>query len=171
MTIRFYLVPAVQCYIRNQWIDNSSCPKYFTGNPPLIKSHYNAYEFELMSLWLVTDNLTKTDHDALEAIDDVLVFPENIDQNIAGNVSHIKTKLEAKNLPGYWISGASTYRDVLRVLGGLAQFTQKENIKIALSKRGHNFDDLGISNETRRILKDFADEWGNKPLKIGPVSI
>ena len=96
---------------------------------------------------------------ALELNADVTVVPP-LDDTVALNAT--KNALEAHDLPAHWITAGMTYRDVLRILVGMAQLIQRtQNLGFQLKLAGNMDLTLGsLSAPIRQALADASDQLG-----------
>lgn len=64
---------------------------------------------------------------ALNQNADVFELPANLDQTMGttGVRNTVRNRLESVNMPGTWIQTATTYREVVRFIGGVCQFAQR----------------------------------------------
>jgi len=80
------------------------------------------YGFVNSALFLAKD-ITQADHDALVLNADVYVFPDNLDTAVSDPT--IDAFFEGMYLPTDWLTPATTYRELLRQVGGMMQFNQR----------------------------------------------
>jgi hypothetical protein len=195
MTIRYYLVPIETVgeargpkYLR--W--------RFTENPTPLGVTWSGMDFGLEPAMLVRADVTGGQHTTLSANADVVSIPTNIDANITADaLPTVKAALETLNIPADWVTTAFTYRQVLRMVAGLFQFAQRHHgihferlfsfnmdtqfsslplpvrQRLIATANSLNYDISGLSgsNTIRQILKDVADQWGDKPIILGGVEI
>jgi hypothetical protein len=93
---------------------------------------YGAYDFLPFALVVAVD-ISSADHDYLvarsvvsgtEPVLDVYVIPENLDQNVS-SVPQTQAYFEAQDLPTNWLTASSTYREMVRRLAAVVQFSKR----------------------------------------------
>jgi len=119
----------------------------------------------------------------------------------AAALSIVQNALETRNLPAGWVTNTMTYRELLRTLGGFFAFLQRYSVvanttglviggTVNLNTQFNqlpqavrtNLQDtatsLGLSSAgitgtstIRVILKNIADQWGQKPIIVGAITI
>jgi hypothetical protein len=64
---------------------------------------------------------------ALRANADVFALPQNLDTTVGsvGTRNQIRTQLETAEIPGQWVQTTSTYRQIVRMVGGCCRFAQR----------------------------------------------
>jgi len=197
--LKCYIVPLVGTGV----FPDSYRPKYIANNlGDAIAGITNSscMFFGIDANVLVAANLDTSADATLTAFTDVVAFPTDLDANIgAGAVTIVQNKLEALNIPGNWVNTSYTYRDVLRMVGGLFQFANRyfamnnlsifrggvtldttfgqlpvlERQRLQNVAADLNYDTSGVSGSTtiRAILKSLADQWGNRPLYLGEITL
>jgi hypothetical protein len=194
MAVRFYLLPLEQ-------IGNGRGPKYLTWrNHSGLDARWAVMSYGLIGTALVMADVTSQQHNTLIANSDVTAIPQNIDANITtGALSAVRSALEGLRIPGNWATTANTYRELLRMVGGLFQFAQRhhglhnqiiipeninldmtwgdipltwrQNLQTTADSFGYDYSQVTGSTPVRAILKSLADQWGNQPLYIGGVEL
>lgn len=113
----------------------------------------------------------------------------------------VQDALETRNLPAQWVTNDVTYRVLLRTLFGFFSFVQRyaavsnttalllggavnlntrinqlpasvrQNLQVTATDLG--LSSTGISGATtiRQVLKNLADQWGQRPYSVGGISI
>lgn len=199
MTIRYYIMPfqAYQADYLYRW------PKYFAWNGPPrgvpaggIEAPYSWMDYGLIPAALVVADVTQAQHDELDAYSDVAAAPVDIDQNVSvAAIPRVQNVLEALRIPAGWVDTSYTYRQILRMIAGLFQFSQRHHAmhnedlipnvaalnlqwnQIPAARRTRiqatvadlGYDTSGITNQTlvRQILWNFAQQWGERPFHMG----
>lgn len=90
---------------------------------------------------------------------DAIVVPP-LDNTIA--LTATQNALEALNVPAQWLTSGMTYRTVLRVIVGMANFAERcDGMGLQLTLAGNLDKTLSqFSAQTRQILADAADSLG-----------
>ncbi len=149
---------------------------------------YVAMDYGLEPVFLVSANLSGSDHTLLAGQSDVTSVPANLDATVtAGALTTVQNALEALNLPAQWVTTSHTYRQVVGVVirvsllaqrfhgkgfgrifdGGVTLSTtigslpqQKlNNLEEAAQSLG--FDTSGVTGgmTIRQALKLLGDQW------------
>jgi hypothetical protein len=161
---------------------------------------FSALDYGFEPVFLVGAEVTAAQHAILAAQTDVLAVPANLDNNLsAAAVTATRNFLEILNVPAVWVTTAQTYRQVVRVIGGLFQFMQRlhgiqpsrlfqagttlstqysqlpansrASLLQAAQSFGYDTTSLSGTSTLRQILKVLADQWGSARLVLGPVEI
>jgi hypothetical protein len=194
--IRFYIIP----------IDvvggNKRGPKYFKWQfgPDGIDCQRSMKDYGLIDAGLVAADVTQAQHEQLAAEMDVAAAPVDIDQYVSGiALPTVVNVLEALWIPAGWVTTGHTYRELLRMVGGLFMFAQRHHgmhgeqlitsqadldlrwNQITLARRerivataddlGYDYSEVQNSWEVRRILKYLGDQWGETPISFGFVTL
>lgn len=143
--------------------------------------------------FLVVDCVTEARHSQIDSIASV-TFPLNIDNTIT-SVNNVKSKLANHDIPNYWVTTSTTWRELIRFIAnytqvyqslfsvvkdsffvdGVTMTTQYRDLpqqqKNALQNMANEFefDKSGItgSSTVRQILKEMIDQIGDEPLVLG----
>ncbi len=192
--IRFYVLPI-------QVIDgNSRGPKYFlwrlSPDGIGIDAPWSMKDYGLIPAALVAADVTQAQHEQLIAEADVAASPVDIDQNISDiALPKVAAVMEALRIPAGWIDDTYTYRQILRMIGGLFMFAQRyhgmhneqlidnvgqldltwsqiptareQKIIATADDRGYDYSAVQPSWKVRRILKHLGDQWGMQPIYFG----
>lgn len=116
-------------------------------------------------------------------------------------LSIVQNALENRNLPSGWVTQSMTYRELLRTVGGFFAFMQRYNVvsgtndllmggSVNLNTQFNqlpqpvrqalqataldlNLNTTGMSGTTtlRVILKNIADQWGQRVIVLGGITI
>lgn len=202
MTWRIYIIPAQESLVG----DNPfRCPKYLGGyiiSPSLGLENipWSAIDYGFEPIFMVAADVTAAQHTILAGFADVLAAPINLGNNLtAGAVTTVKNFLESINIPANWVSTASNYAQILKVVAGLFQFMQRLHTlhpnrlfqpgttlattfgelpldtQTALIDAGNSFGyNTGALSQTttlRVILKYLADQWANTPITLGAFTL
>jgi len=192
MAIRFYIMPTLQ-------VGNRRASKYFFDpfiNPGGILTpgtRVGIMYYGLIDACLVVATVTTTQHDELMLHSDVASPPENIDQNVSTSaIPRVQSVLEALRIPADWVNETYTYRQLLRMVAGLFQFSQRyqgmhhemlidsqaqldlawnqiptarrNRILATADNLGYDYSSFQPTWTVRRILKHLADAWGSKQI-------
>ena len=195
MAARFYIMPI-------QVVGNSRGPKYlkWRENSDGIVCRWSLMDYGLIDAALVAADVTQEQHEQLVAEPDVAAAPVDIDQNISEiAIPRVQQVLEALRIPAEWIDSTYTYRQILRMVGGLFQFAQRHHgmhgealidstdqldlrwnqipqarqnrIKATADNLGYDYSAVQPTWLMRRILKHLGDQWADKPLLCGFVTL
>jgi hypothetical protein len=101
-------------------------PKYRDSLFPTLDWSQFYYGDEPWTLVGIQDVPPATDA-ALNANADVFELPANLDQTMGtvGVRNTVRNRLEAVNIPGTWVQTSTTYREVVRIIGAVIQFSQR----------------------------------------------
>lgn len=191
MTFRIYIVPT---------IGSGSGPTDPIRPAYLPDVVWGCITYGSESVALVYADVTTEQHNALITNADVLSAPINLDSVLTSNaVTTIRAFLENLNIPAGWVNASRTYRDVVRIVGGVFQVNQSytgqrnigmfsegldltrtytslsQSIRNALVQIGVNLD-LDSSNITgtstlRDILVDLGQQFLDRPIILAGQSI
>ena len=108
---------------------------------------------------IVWANASPAQESAVGANADAIVVPP-LDNTIA--LTATKNALEALNVPAQWLTAGMTYRTVLRVIVGMANFAQTcDGMGLQLTLAGNLDKTLSqFSAQTRTILANASDSLG-----------
>lgn len=199
---RFYFLPT------EVLPDGSRVPKYlrvklrdgsYTGT--IDNSRVATMRYGLVPAALVlVFGIDQANHDALVANSDVIAVPENLDNNVAGAaIPTIENLFNVLMIPSGWVTTSYTYREVLRRVAGLFQFSQRYqgvfhepmltaqsqwNLIIntlsglAIAKwmvvaMSFGYDVSGIQGTwtVKQALWYLSDQWGANPILLGGIEI
>ncbi len=200
MTIRYYILPRDE--IINPTTGNESYgPKYiwWQCNPPLathdgLQIPWSGYYYGIIPAMLIAADVSQEQHDQLVAETDVAGAPIDIDTYVTtAAIPKIQTVLEALRIPAMWVDETYTYRQLLRMVAGLFQFSDAyfgqyrealidnqaqldltwEQVpidrreKIKTIARQFRWDYAIVTREwsVRQTLKYLADQWGSARFK------
>lgn len=119
----------------------------------------------------------------------------------AAALAIVQNALETRHLPAGWVTGGITYRALLRTVGGFFAFLQRYSTvanttalvfggavdlettmnQLSAAKRQElkdtavslGLDISGIAGNTklRAVLKNIADQWGQREMHLGGITI
>ncbi len=172
MPDRIYVTPLI--VIQDGGPDGDSperVPKYYDE---VMHQNFGVLDYgtELTAIIGYKD-FSATDHTTMSGKSDVLAVPANLDNNLtAGAVTQTETYLETIHIPGDWVTTAYTYRDVLRIVGGIFQFNQRyfgryEGNIIEKASNNLELEWRDIPSGIRAEIQDVADSF---PLDKGGVT-
>lgn len=195
MTIRYYILP-----IERSADSLSRGPKYFAWrndpDPPGLTDKWSMKDYGSIDMAILVSDISDADHATLTANADVLAIPINIDNTLNTSARNTaRNYLEARNIPGLWITTSMTYRTVLRVITGFFLYFQRvtavlgqeinlpagwmdlqvqqipANIRSAMAQAandmGYDYSAVTPTTTMRVILKAMADAWGSAPIYFG----
>jgi hypothetical protein len=194
--IRFYIMPILVVD------DIFRGPKYLRWrfNPEGIDAPWSMKDYGLIPAGLVAAGVTPTQHDELVAHADVAAPPEDLDRTVSeAALPAVQDVLEALRIPAAWVTTAYTYRQLLRMVGGLFLFAQRyhgmhgqalidnqsqldlrwDQIPTARRQRivatadalGYDYAQVQTDWLVRRILRHLGDQWGDTPIEFGMVTL
>lgn len=201
MAIRIYIMPIESATVGGGVYRG---PKYFRSRNRLAPDaelqsvSYGAMPFGHEPSCMVAADVTDEQHTILSGKVDVLSIPANLDNNLtAGAVTAAQDFLETVKIPANWITTDYTYRQVLRMVGGMCQYMQAvkgrttrwlntvslndtfaslpANVRTAMQEAAVqlNMDTSSLTGQStvRQILRTFGEQWGFRALKLGMVSL
>lgn len=163
-------------------------PKYV----PALGVDWTAMDFGGSLVFLVRADLTIAQETTLGLNSDFFAVPDLDTQLTAGQVSAAQTRLENHGIPAGWITTSRTWRQVLRVVAGMFQLSQRANVSIVTANldlrlnqipagtrtalqdaaTAFGFDLAGITGATlvREALRALAVQWVDR-MKLGDVDL
>lgn len=191
MAVRVYLVPIIGTGTRQ----DPRRAKYFAGVIP----NFAMMDYGLEPVGLVAADVTTAQNTSISANADVTTIPANLDAAPSGGaLTATKNALESLNIPAGWVNGTQTYRDILRIVAQIFQLAQRikglggdrlfpagvtlatqfqdlpsayrQVLIDAATSFGWDISSLSGTNTLRVIFKTLADQWGNTPITLGPVT-
>ena len=186
--IRYYILPIITI---QEYGVNNRVPKYVHELP----INWGMMDYGLIDAALVGAEVTQAQHEQLVANPDVEAAPENLDQNISDiAIPRVQAVMEQLRIPAGWIDNTYTYREILRMIAGLFQFSQRywgmhhevlinnqaqldlrwnqipqdkqDRIKATADNLGYDYSEVQPTWLIRQILKHLGDQWGEKPFYI-----
>jgi len=192
MAKRLYIVPKIGTGTG----DDAFRPKYFAN---LDGVAWSAMDYGLEPHFLVASELTTDQHNALVANADVIAVPANLDAQVGTNRDAVVDALETLNVPAGWVTTTMTYRKILKIVAAIMLFAQRlhghggirifgsgitlatkfnqlpaaTRTKLIGAAQSMNFDTSSLSGTStiRQILKEMADQWGVKDIKLGGIAL
>jgi hypothetical protein len=145
-------------------------------------------------------NAEQADHDTLAAQDGVFTFPADLETAPSpAELSALEAALEAAYIPADWLSPSMTWRENLRTVTGMFMFMQRvttvagdnpldwgvtlntafrdlpagkqEALLIAFDTLGYDSSVVKTNWTLRVVLKNAADQWGERPIYFGFVDL
>ena len=166
MTIRWYLAPTKGTGEPPGVGGGPYRPKYFDELDPKPSRVSNMRFFGHFRL--VVADVSIANHNELVTYTDVVAIPLDIDGNLnAAAVTKVRNYLEARNFPNAWINESYTYRQVMRLVCQVMQFTQAY---FGNGKGIRNlFDNAGVTPDTeyRDLHPDVQDRLQSTAAKLG----
>lgn len=196
MAIRYMVMPLTVA-------DNRRGPKYlkWPDNPSGMDVRWGLFDIGLLPQAIVAADVTTAQVTTLSANVDVTMVPANIDNTITALVlPAVRDALENIRIPGTWITaGTTTYRELLRMVCGLAQFAQRfhgmfnqylipdeinlnqtwgdlpdtwrQNLRACADSFQYDYSQVSLSTTIRVILKSLGDQWGDTPFYFGVATL
>lgn len=197
MAIRFMLMPLTVT------ASNTRGPKYlkWRDNPTGMDVQWGMFDMGLQPEAIIAANVTNAQVTTLSGNADVVMVPANIDNTItAGALPTVRDALETLHIPGTWITaGTTTYRELLRMVCGLAQFAQvfhgmfnqllipdqinldqtwgnlpqqwQDNLRACADSLHYDYSQVSASTTVRAILLSLGNQWGNTPFYFGITTL
>lgn len=189
MHVQYYLIPV---QVVNETKRGPSYLKW-RFNSEGLDVPWMCLDYGLIDMMICAVDAEQTDHDYLEGQADVYQFPVNIEANPSpAELAELETILEVAYIPAAWLTPADTWRQTLRTISGMFLFMQRLtgitgssplDWGVGLNTQFRNldqvyqdaiveaFDTLGYDSSTiktnwtlRIILKEAADQWGDRPI-------
>lgn len=199
MTIRFYILPIERSPDGILRWAKYFASRYNGGVG--ITADRNMIDYGTIDLAVLVSNISDTDHAFLAAQTDVFDLPLNLDVTMStAERGALAVYLEAHGVPGDWIGAQDTWRTALRTITSMFLYmqrltaqtngvspldwgytlnTQWRNVsavhQAALSESavslGYDVSFLRDQTQIRALLKNFADQWGAKPIYMGMATL
>jgi hypothetical protein len=155
MAIRLYLGPIEEVPTST---GSARGPKYFAWrfdpDPPALLAGvtWEMRDFGLEPTALIATDVTTAQHQSLAAQGDVTAIPANLDNTVgAANLATVQAALENLHIPADAVTGATTYRQIVRGVLGIFGVAQRFNGR--LGQNGRLFP-IGITLST--VLSDLS---------------
>lgn len=122
--LRLYILPIE----RN---GNARGPKYFPWKydpdpiPALADTRPATMDFGGIDMCLVAVDVTTAQNNALAVQTDVIAVPQNLDNQVNGNLTAVADALETLRIPSGWVQTTDTYRSILRTICGMFLYMQR----------------------------------------------
>lgn len=197
MAIRYMLMPLTVTP------EGRRGPKYlkWRDNPSGLDVPWSIFDFGLLAQCIAVCDVTTAQFGALDANADVFGVPANLDNNItAAALPTVQAALEAVRIPADWVqAGATSYRELMRTICGLAQFAQKhhglhnqyimpdainldqtwgdlplgwrQNLQATADALHYDYSQVAAGTKIRAVLKSLASQWGNTPFFFGLATL
>lgn len=121
MAFRLYIVP----FIGTGTKSDPRLPKYFTDGT-LTNPRWSSIEFGSEPWAVVGADLSAAEDAIVVGKPDAFAIPFNLDTNLTNQqVTSVKNKLEAMNVPAGWVNNTLTWRAVVRTVLGMFLFQQR----------------------------------------------
>ena len=190
--IQYYLLPV---QVVNDVYRGPSYLKW-RWNPEGLDVPWSCKDYGLIDVMVCAVDGAQADHDYLAAQGDVYQFPENLEVNPSpAELNQLETYLEGAYIAADWLSPSETWHEALRTVTGMFLFMQRLTAitgnsplewGVTLNTQFRNLDqvyqdaitqaftDLGYDDSVIRtnwtlrvLLKNAADQWGEKPILFG----
>lgn len=173
-------------------------PKYILG----VATSAAVSPFGFQGDCLCAADVTNPLDAAIASNPDASKIPDNLDATLgAGAVATVQGILEARNIPAQWVTGALTWRRLLRIVwaiftfvtrfatvnqittaflsGGItldttfASLSAQNRQRLLDTAADMNFNTDGFTGAStlRQILKGVADQWGEREFELGGIRI
>jgi hypothetical protein len=171
-------------------------PKYMNETPSLAGVQWAMMDYGHHPGCLMAADVTNTQRNTLSGQADVALVPVSLDTTVGSALAQTQNVLEALQVPAGWVQTTTTWREVVRSVGGLLQFAQRYagltngqdllpagvNLNAAMSTVSQarrdaiqatadsfGYDTSAITGSTtiRQALKILGDQWGNAPFTLG----
>lgn len=169
-------------------------------DPPGIDCPWSMKDYGSIDMAVLAADILQADHDALILNADVYAFPENLDPTMAlANRQALNTYLEAHGVPGDWLKQGDTFRAALRTITAMFLYLQRvlailgypadpfaglslntrynqlttayqDAMSQAANDLGYTWD-VAANDQIRKIWKLMADQWSDKPILFGFVTL
>jgi hypothetical protein len=192
MTWHLYLLPVVTD------AKGARVPKYLSalGLPS------EMLDYGPQPIALAAADVSDADDATLTAAADVQRIPDALDAAIgAGALNVVQNALETRNLPADWVTAGTTYRILLRTVGGFFAFVQRfatvtgsnalllggavnlnttlaqlpaarrQALRDTATSLGLDIGGLGGATTLRAALKSIADQWGQRPFNLNEIAV
>jgi len=192
MAIRYLLMPL-------SVVNGRRGPKYlkWRDNPDGLDVQWNIFDFGLLAQCVAACDVTVAQFNGLTANADVFGVPANIDGNVTAQaLPTVQAALETVRIPADWVqAGSTSYRELLRVICGLAQFAQRHhamhgqyiipdeinlnqtwgdlpdawraNLRATADSFRYDYSQVSAGTTIRVILRSLAQQWGDTPFYFG----
>lgn len=189
MAFRLYLVPKVQ-------VLDTFVPKYF-GDDTLSVA-WSGIDYD--DWYLVGADLSAGDHTAVAGEPDAMALPADLSATLtAGQVTTVQTRMEAANLPAGWVDTSVTWRQVMRVVCGMMQLTQRfrgkhragfwgggitlnstvgdlsptarQRLQEAAESMGLDVAGVTLATTLRAVLKNLGTQLQDRPITLGTLTL
>lgn len=198
MSFRLYIVPKVG----SGAFHDAFRPKYFSSQDGFfaVAPAFQSVDYGFEPWMIVGADLPFSDDTAVVAQPDCFALPFDLSVNLTtAQVTNVKNKLEAINVPAGWVTTGLTWIEVVRSVLGIFSFMQRltamlaaplftggvtlattisqlpQAIVTALQDAATSFglSTAGVTGATtlRAVLKSLADQFGDKPYAFGTVTL
>lgn len=198
MTWRLYIVPRAGTGA----FHDAFRPKYFNSQDGFFAApvKFDSVDYGFEPWVIVGADLSVSDDNAVIAPADCFALPFDLSVNLtAGQVTNVKAKLEAINVPAGWVTTSLKWIEVVRSVLGMFSFMQGLTAALggplftgtvtlattisqlpqitvtALQDTAASFglSTAGVTGTTtlRATLKNLADQFGEKPYSFGAVTL
>jgi hypothetical protein len=155
MAFRYYLVPKAGTGV----VADPYRPAYVgdLGVP------WQGMDYGLEPVFLVRADVTTPQHNGIVANADADAFPANLENTVGSNLATVSAQLEAKGIPGDWVTAGMTFRAVLRWVARLFCIAQRLNGRARLRLLSEQTLDSTVgdlSAARRQALNDAAQSLG-----------
>lgn len=201
MALRLYLLPVVHLTSPVPYEVPKYLPHRFSPPLSGLEGVVWSWEtYLLQDVGMAVAEVSTAQHTLLAAQSDVISVPVNLDSTIAQNVrNNIRAQLDLWLIPSAWVITGMSYRIICRTLLNIWQFhnryvgstgvrlfdgslilaTQWQAIPVAVqdgllaAAASMNLNTSGLTPTTTvgQILKSLADQLGDIPYTIGPLTI
>jgi hypothetical protein len=100
-------------------------PKYVKEAPELAGLQWSMMDYGHNPHCLMAADVSPAQDAFLVAQADVRAIPDDLDSAVGGALNAVQNALEAMSIPAGWVTAGTTWREVVRTVGGLFQFAQR----------------------------------------------
>ena len=192
MTLRLFALPIIGAGTR---VDPRRA-KYMEESAELAGVFYRFMDYGQHPGCLMVADVTNAQRNFLSGQPDVRLVPANLNNTVGAALTATRNTLEALHIPAGWVQSGTTWREVVRAVGGLFQFAQRyagitngqdllpdgvdlnltvaevpqaRRDSLAATAASFGYDTGAITGSTtiRATLKILADQWGDDPFYLG----
>lgn len=132
MATRFYIVPVIGTGATKQ---DARRPKYFADGT--VTANWSGMDYGFQPWMIVNADLSVSDDNLIVSEPDAFAIPFDLAPTLnAGQVTAVKAKLEAINVPAGWITTSLTWLIVLRTVLSMFGFFQRFGAIYATDNNG-----------------------------------
>lgn len=200
MALRLYLLPVVHLTTPRHEVPKYLPHRFSPPLPGLEGVVWSWATYLLQDVGLAVADTTTAQHNLLNAQTDVLAVPLNLSNTFNTTVrDRIRTLFDGWKIPSSWVVTGMTYRVVLRTMLNIWQFHNRyvghtgtvlfgagitldttwsqlatevqDGLTTAAASMNLDSSGLIATTTVRQILKSIADQLGDIPYTIGPMTI
>jgi hypothetical protein len=200
MAVRFYLMPAAVTIIEGSIFRGPKYLKR-RWHPEDLDVRWSGKDYGSIDLYVCAVDGTAADHAFLAAQSDTFAFPEDLEGAMSqADRAALSDYLEIVYVPADWITPSDSYRSALRTVTAMFLLMQRltamtgnvsplewgvglndqfrtlaqqyqDAIMGAFSTMGYDTGVIRANWTLRVILKNAADQWADRPILFGFVTL